>query len=205
MKVKRKVASLSLGVAMVVVTLLGTGVGAAHADTAYDPVFTHLGGSDRCLDVRKQDDYYHANARVQIWDCSGALEQQWSSRVYGVEPPSGEFGVRKKLYQIVNLRSGMCLEVRDAGTSVGREIDQFPCITPGGSIDVSTNQLWQVDSLGISGAIPKYSLLPWSAVRVNVSMCLDVRHGESGNGTMLQQYPCNSTSAQSFAGSLAPS
>jgi hypothetical protein len=205
MNLTRRKTALRLGVVVAVAAMFVVDNGTAYADTGFGNIAAQPGRDSRCLDVKKQDDWYHANARIQIWECSSAAEKAWSSRVYGLEPPSGEFGVRKKLYQIVNLRSGMCMQVRNGGTGNGQTIDQFPCTAPGGSIDASANQLWQVDFLGTNSPTMLYNLLPWSALRVNVAMCLDVTSGNTGNGTLLQQYECNQTNAQVFYGSLQPS
>jgi hypothetical protein len=209
MKVMRRLASPWLGAVAVVVVLLSMAPGVARADTLYNPIFTMVGSIwngtiERCLDVRKQDDYNHANARVQLWDCSGALEQQWSSRFYGLEPPAGEFGYQKQLYQIVNLRSGMCMEVREGNLSAGAQIDQYPCAGPGESIDVNAAQLWEVISPG-SDSLPSYALSPWSALHAHIAMCADLDLGRTGNGTMIVQEPCDLTTARLFSGSLQSS
>src|ERR1043165_7324488 len=94
--------------------------------------FTHV----KCLDLRAQDGFNNPNARFQQWDCSGANEQQFHSHPY-----FHLFG-DTWLYQLVNLRSGMCMEVRDGLTTPGAQIDQFPCATSGVVDTVNARQLW---------------------------------------------------------------
>jgi hypothetical protein len=175
--------------------------GVADADTGFGPIYAY-NGSNRCLDVRKQDNYYAANARVQIWDCTGALEQQWASHFFGVTPPAGEFGTRETLYQIINERSGMCMEVRTGDLTAGRQVDQVPCGT--GSIDDIANQLWDAGQIAsFSNGTGRFSLSPWSAMRSHAAYCLDIRGGSGDNSSLLQQFQCTYHWNQLFSGSIA--
>jgi pectate lyase len=141
----------------------------------------------KCLDLRTQDGVNSPHARFQLWSCSGALEQQFRSRPY-----YHLYGSRW-LYQIVNLRSGMCMEVRDGRTTAEAQIDQFPCATSGAVDGVTSRQLWLVTRFNGRSL---YQLQPWS----NTAMCLDVKGSENGNGVKIQQYPCNNTRAQMWGG-----
>jgi O-glycosyl hydrolase len=80
-------------------------------------------GSGRCVDVPGQSQT--AGTQVELWDCNGGTNQQWTAtsadelRVYG----------------------GNCLDASGQGTSAGTEVDIWPC--NGGA-----NQKWTVKSDG---------------------------------------------------------
>ncbi len=85
-------------------------------------------GSDRCVDVPNQSQT--AGTQVELWDCNGGANQQWTStsagelRVYG----------------------GDCLDASGQGTSPGTKVDIWNC--NGGA-----NQQWTLNSNGtITGA-----------------------------------------------------
>ncbi|MEV4624042.1 ricin-type beta-trefoil lectin domain protein [Asanoa sp. NPDC049573] len=115
-------------------------------------------GANRCLDVNgaSQAD----GAVVQIWDCNGGANQQWtptSSKqltVYGnkcLDAPSASAGARIRIWSctggsnqqwnvnpdgtITGVQSGLCLDVTGAGTANGAAVELWTC--NGGS-----NQQW---------------------------------------------------------------
>ena len=66
---------------------------------------------------------YHATAagtRVDIWDCNGGANQQWTLSSNGT---------------VVGRESGLCLDVTGAGTANGTAVELWGCT--GGS-----NQQW---------------------------------------------------------------
>ncbi|WP_075018030.1 ricin-type beta-trefoil lectin domain protein [Actinacidiphila rubida] len=93
----------------------GTGGGASGPITGV--------GSGRCVDVPDQSQT--AGTQVELWDCNGGANQQWTStsagelRVYGDD----------------------CLDAAGQGTSPGTKVDIYPC--NGGS-----NQHWTVHADG---------------------------------------------------------
>jgi hypothetical protein len=115
-------------------------------------------GSNRCLDVNgvSQAD----GAIVQIWDCNGGVNQQWTLTasnqltVYGnkcLDVPGTAAGTRARIWSctggtgqqwrvnpdgtIVGVGSGLCLDVNGAGTANGTAVQIWTC--NGGS-----NQSW---------------------------------------------------------------
>jgi mannan endo-1,4-beta-mannosidase len=70
----------------------------------------------KCLDVRREDNYYSAGARVQQYSCTGTPQQQWTP------VPAGD-----GRYTFVSQRSGMCLDVRGGSTAPGAQIQQWYC------------------------------------------------------------------------------
>ncbi|MEV3858694.1 non-reducing end alpha-L-arabinofuranosidase family hydrolase [Streptomyces sp. NPDC050095] len=125
-------------------------------------------GSGRCLDVpnASQTD----GTSLQIWDCSGGTNQQWTATdssqltVYGnkcldVPGHATTAGTRVQIWScsgganqqwkvnsdgtVVGVESGLCLDVTGAGTANGTAVELWTC--NGGS-----NQKWT----GLSGTTP---------------------------------------------------
>lgn len=192
MKLGRMVARLSLA-AVTSVTAFSMWGGVANADTPWGeirPVFdafaNGLFDSDMCVALDGNDGFFNNNTRVFQWECNGHNDQQWSVHRYGTTPTG------YALYQIINLQSRKCMEVRNANTISGTLVDQFTCGS--GSIDSISNQLW-VAPLRSDGA--SY-LQPWSALSVGSSMCLDVRGADDGEGVLLEQWACHGGENQQF-------
>jgi hypothetical protein len=199
MKVRHKLAGL-FGVAVATAAMTSALGGTAGADTGYGsitPVSASLGGlftNPKCLDVRSQDPVI--GGLVQQWDCSGASEQQWAAHPFTTVqlPGSGAF---KTLYQLKSGRGvNMCMEVRDGSLSSGARIDQNTCAADGTG-DAQANQLWLQTLVPGTGY---YTLQPWSAVRAQLSLCIDVPGANTDNGVLLQLWSCNGTSAQRYFG-----
>ena len=83
------------------------------------------------------------------------------------------------LWQLVNLGSGMCLDLRDGATADGSPVQQWTCNT------TSTTMLWTRE-------VPK-GLTFWQYRNERSGKCLDVRGGSQAPGTVLQIYRCTST------------
>jgi hypothetical protein len=73
---------------------------------------------NKCLDVAGQS--AAAGAKVQIWDCTGAANQQWTIAGDGT---------------ITGVQSGLCLDVTNGATANGSGVEIWTC--NGGS-----NQQW---------------------------------------------------------------
>ncbi|MFE1300395.1 endo-1,4-beta-xylanase [Streptomyces sp. NPDC058733] len=113
-------------------------------------------GSGRCLDVPNATTT--DGTQVQLWDCNGATNQQWTYtdagelRVYG----------------------NKCLDA--AGTGNGTKVQIYSCW--GGD-----NQKWRLGSDG-------------SIVGVQSGLCLDAVGAGTANGTLIQLYSCSNGSNQ---------
>jgi hypothetical protein len=193
MKLGKIAARISLA-AVTSVTAFSMWGGVANADTPWAdmrPVFSAsasgLFDSDECVALDSNDGFYNNNTRVFQWNCNGHNDQQWSAHYYGTTPTG------LALYQIINLQSRKCMEVRNANTVSGTVVDQFTCGS--GSIDSISNQLWVARHQNNNNA--SY-LLPWSAVRMGSSMCLDVTGADNGDGVLLEQWACNGGENQQF-------
>jgi hypothetical protein len=77
-------------------------------------------------------------------------------------------------YSIRNIRSNMCLDVRDYATNDGAVIQQWAC-------SLNSNQLWKVEMT--EGGYYRLRAL-------NSGKCLDIRDASLSNGGALQQWSC---------------
>ena len=193
MKLGKVAARIGLA-AVTSVTAFSMWGGVASADTPFGeirPAFSAFADnyfdSDECVALDGYDGFYNNNTRVFQWNCNGHSDQQWSVHPYATTSTG------LLLYQIINLQSHKCMEVRSANTISGTLVDQYTCGS--GPISSISNQLW-VARRGI-----RYQttfLLPWSAVSLGVSMCLDVRNSDDSDGTLLEQWTCNNGDNQQF-------
>ncbi|MFE2266328.1 endo-1,4-beta-xylanase [Streptomyces griseosporeus] len=113
-------------------------------------------GSGRCLDVPNATTT--DGTQVQLWDCNGATNQQWTLS------DAGEL----KVY------GNKCLDA--AGTGNGAKVQIYSCW--GGD-----NQKWRLNSDG-------------SIVGVQSGLCLDAVGAGTANGTLIQLYSCSGGSNQ---------
>ncbi|WP_318200249.1 endo-1,4-beta-xylanase [Streptomyces sp. SCL15-4] len=113
-------------------------------------------GSGRCLDVPNASTT--DGTQVQLWDCNGATNQQWTLT------DAGEL----KVY------GNKCLDA--AGTGNGAKVQIYSCW--GGD-----NQKWRLNSDG-------------SIVGVQSGLCLDAVGAGTANGTLIQLYSCANGSNQ---------
>ncbi len=117
-------------------------------------------GSNRCLDVPNLSTTN--GTLLQIWDCNGGANQQWTYlsngelQVYGnkcldVPNHSTAAGTRVEIWDcngganqqwnlnsngtVVGVESGLCLDVTGAGTANGTPVEIWPC-------NGGTNQQW---------------------------------------------------------------
>ncbi|MET8577723.1 ricin-type beta-trefoil lectin domain protein, partial [Streptomyces sp. NPDC005012] len=115
-------------------------------------------GSGRCLDVPSSSTT--DGTQIQLWDCNGAANQQWSHtstgelRVYGnkcLDAAGTGNGAKVQIYScwggdnqkwrlnsngsITGVQSGLCLDATGTGTANGTKIQLYSC--SGGS-----NQRW---------------------------------------------------------------
>ena len=174
-------------------------VSGARADSDWGEIrpefsghFSGLFTNQKCLALNAGDGFNNNNARVFQWDCNGHNDQQWSTHLYTFAPNSGI-----PLFQVINLASRKCMELRQVSTTAGTQVDQYTCL--GGSIDDISNQLWEINP--VPGSTIDYDLVPWTAGRTAQPTCLDVRGGDNSNGVMVEEWTCNGGTNQQFFGS----
>ena len=139
-------------------------------NTAIPGVFqlTPVASSLQCLDAAGPS--LLNGAAAQIYDCgsfAGSPNQSWQLKPLVVSGTT--------FYQLVNVYSGLCLDVNGESSHNGAHLQQWSC---GGT--ASTNQLWTFRSVGAA----------YELISVNSSKCLDLPGGNSAHGTLLQQWAC---------------
>ncbi|MBO0867616.1 MAG: RICIN domain-containing protein [Micromonosporaceae bacterium] len=132
-------------------------------------VTVHQLGSGLCLDVK--DGKQGAKAVQQ--QCQGGDTQRWTVHTSA----DGTF-------TLVNVASGMCLDVTDRSVDDNAKIQQWTC-------NGGTNQQWQATRADSAGAV--------ALVSVGSGKCLDVPGASHDQGAELQQHTCNGSDAQRWA------
>jgi hypothetical protein len=120
-----------------------------------------------CSDVA--GDSVANGAIVQIWTCGGT---QSRNEYWSLNPVSGGYGSG---YELVSLKSNLCLDVQGPSQYDGAKLQQWQC---GGA--AQTNQVWQIQQFG--GA--------YQLVSVYSGKCLDLTGGITSPGNTLQQWDC---------------
>jgi hypothetical protein len=180
------------GVLSIVAVLTTTLSGAARADTGFWYIETNTSHDiAKVLDVNAQDLPNHA--RIDQWEKNGGFNQTFSLRLVGRDA-SGHGG--HNLYQIINLGSGLCMEVRGGGLADVTQVDQAVCGTNG---SYPSEQLWNIKEIPL-GTLQqgRFNILPYDGVLNNVALCMDVRGDSSDNGAQIIQYHCNNQDNQAF-------
>jgi hypothetical protein len=154
----RRHLSAALSAAIAVFAALAAMLVAQPAQAASSGALRHA-ASNRCLDLPNSDT---ANGTsLQIWDCSGQSNQQWTltdsnqltvlGRCLDVPGGSTTAGVQVQIWAcsgganqqwrvnsdgtIVGVQSGLCLDAKDNGTANGTKVQLWTCTG-------SNNQKW---------------------------------------------------------------
>jgi hypothetical protein len=130
--------------------------------------------SSQCIDVQSEN-----NVNVQLWRCSGAVEQDWRFEFF-----TNSGGV--DWYRIINRKTQWCLGISGNSLNLSAPAVMSPC-----QFDTQhLSQLWSFTSFFIGND-------PWTTVHNLWSgYCLDARGNATANRTVIQQYQCNGTNAQ---------
>jgi hypothetical protein len=132
--------------------------------TNYSLIAKHSG---MCMDVVNASQ--SNNALVQQFQCGeGANNQRWNLML--AEVVSGT-----QYYTMVSVNSGKCLDVPNASTSVGVQLQQFGC-------NNGDNQKWSLADQG-DGRV--------SIANKHSGLCIDVAGASGGNNASVQQYTCH--------------
>ncbi|MEY9934595.1 hypothetical protein ABH926_009263 [Catenulispora sp. GP43] len=143
--------------------------GAAQADQPPFPFTSiRIWGSTHCIDNATQ------NAEtVQMWNCTGGPEQQWS------QTPDSVNGVATGSYSLVNENTRYCLDALAQGDGT---VVMGPC-------DSSNTQQWTT----LFADNPSPFTNGAYAVIQNVSSLQCLNTDSVGNGTLLRTWPCDTT------------
>lgn len=144
--------------------------GTAHADQSGLEIKN--ANSGKCLDVRREDGFFTAGARVQQYTCTLTPQQLWSWHYVTTD------AVGENVFRYTNDQSGMCMEVRGRSFDNGAQIQQNYC-------NGGPEQLWIFTSRSTS--INFYS-----------RKCLDISGASRADLAKVQQWDCNGTGAQVF-------
>jgi ricin-type beta-trefoil lectin protein len=144
-------------------------------------------GTNKCLDVRAEDNFYANGARVQQYHCTYVDEQRWktvsgvsvSARIAGVVPD-----ITLNYYQLVSSRSGKCMTVGgNASTENGAQIIQYDC-------NMLSTQLWHFENVNPP---PRSGAEEYHLVNLFSGKCLDLDDDLSADGAKIQIWDCNYT------------
>ncbi|WP_431930980.1 RICIN domain-containing protein [Micromonospora sp. RP3T] len=125
--------------------------------------------SGRCVGVTGDDP---EGAQAALADCTGGPEQQWV--VTPVAPDT---------YLLVNAASGKCLDVNEASTDDGADVQQWSC-------NGQANQQWKLQPTGGG---------PVLLVAVHSGKCAQVDDAGTEAGRELEQAPCGGAAEQQWA------
>lgn len=133
----------------------------ARAQSGFKPI--SIARTDNCLDNATQD-----AAKLQMWKCSGAQEQNWAQ---GYTTQHGG------AFTFINQRTGNCIT---GPVSASGPATMAPCDP------AAPNQVWTVFYANNPGS-------GWFQVYQNVASGLCLSTPSSANGTVLQTTICNSS------------
>ncbi|MEV6515438.1 RICIN domain-containing protein [Micromonospora chalcea] len=125
--------------------------------------------SGRCLGVTGDE---AEGAQAALADCTGGPEQQW------VVTP-----VTNDTYLLVNAASSKCLDVNEAKTDDGADVQQWSC-------NGQANQQWRLQQAGDGVAL---------LVAVHSGKCAQVDDAGTEPGRELEQAPCSGAPEQQWA------
>ncbi|WBC10094.1 RICIN domain-containing protein [Micromonospora sp. WMMA1947] len=125
--------------------------------------------SGRCLGVTGDE---AEGAQAALADCTGGPEQQW------VVTP-----VTNDTYLLVNAASSKCLDVNEAKTDDGADVQQWSC-------NGQANQQWRFQQAGDGAAL---------LVAVHSGKCAQVDDAGTEPGRELEQAPCSGAPEQQWA------
>jgi hypothetical protein len=139
---------------------------------------THIKGtqSQRCMDVvgGSSDN----GAGINLYDChSDYANQQWALKNVG-----------NSQYQLSVASSGKCLDVPAYSHSNQTALQQYDCNSNSGN---NQNQLWTIKPVVGTGNFQLVSVNTPPSL-TSPGMCVDVKAYGTANGTVIQQYECNS-------------
>lgn len=169
MRFGRKLRLGLLAVAPAAVLAVSIG-GTAHADQSGLEIKN--ANSGKCLDVRREDGFFKAGARIQQYTCTLTPQQLWSWH-YVTTDAAGE-----NVFTYTNDQSKMCMEVQQGLTVNGAQIEQNYC-------NGRPEQLWIFTPQSTS-------------INFLSRKCLDISGASKADLAKVQQYDCNGTAAQVF-------
>jgi hypothetical protein len=154
-----------LPIAAAAVAALAVAFTAAPANAANGFKSISISGTDNCLDNATQD-----AAKLQMWKCSGAQEQNWAQ---GLNAETSAF-------TFINQHTGNCITGPEAANGLATMTLCDPA---------ALNQRWTV----FYANNPPGSKAGWFQVYRNVASGLCLTTPSSANGTVLRTTTCDSS------------
>ena len=151
---------LPIAAATVVALVVALAAAPARAEFGFKPI--GIARTDNCLDNATQD-----AAKLQMWKCSGAQEQNWAQ----------EYNSKTSSFTFINQRTGNCIT---GPASASGPATMAPCDPD------APNQRWTVFYANNPGS-------GWFQVYQNVASGFCLTTPSSANGTVLQTTTCNSS------------
>jgi hypothetical protein len=184
MKVVRKLFGVTLAAVAVAVAAFAGGTAAQAQGPPQYKKMTNI-WTNKCLDVRTQDNALAQGARIQQWRCSGADEQQFALWYVGINYAGID------VWQLKAKRSGLCMTPPNNASGVGVQMVQQTCAI-GPNDWNARGALWllTIREHRSDGRMDFVFFNNWS------KLCLDLSGGSSSDGAKIQQYTCNGTDAQ---------
>ena len=140
--------------------------------TSYGPYHFKNDFSHLCMDVAYGSKF--VGARIQQWDCLDISQENWRldvvSTINGVN-----------YYAVVNMNSGLCLDVPNGSTAPGVELQQWTCWS-------GDMQQWALYQAGGSSVTLR---------NLKSGLCVDDKNW-GGAGASLQQWDCNNLAVQTW-------
>jgi phosphodiesterase/alkaline phosphatase D-like protein len=131
---------------------------------------------DKCLDVANQSP---DNAvQVWLWECHSSITNGQTFTLVPVETNS-----YSDHFQIIARNSDKCVDVRNDNQVAGEQLQQWACANP-----IPSVQVWKRFGGGNG----------WNFEIQHSHMCMDDWESGFGNGTKVDQWPCNGTGAQGY-------
>lgn len=119
-------------------------------------------------------------ATVYLWPCAGDSSQQWETQMIGVSTRTGDNSAA--VVRLVNVKSGLCLDLQSASTAVGIGLQQAAC-------NGAATQQWVLFNTG--APYDRRTVKNHYSNLCMVSRYVDIVPGHNGSG--LKQYACDFT------------
>lgn len=130
--------------------------------------------SGKCLDASNR----YSGSPVTQWTCHGGDNQRWREGEDAIDPGTGG----SHLIQLIDTKSGMCLDIRGGSKNDGAQLQIYPC--KDGVSSTVYNQHFVTNSITSSSKTMMIKA-------VHSGKCFDVPYASQSNGIGIQQYTCH--------------
>jgi len=128
-----------------------------------------------CVDVVSEEGFLKPGTHIQMYHCTGAIEQQW------IVPP---IDASDTIFELISERSGLCV-TGNFNASPGTLVTQQLCSTS------FLGDLWRM--LPVSTATSTYFMQ-----NAATGLCADIVNGSTADHARIEEMPCNGDKSQQF-------